>query len=82
MKENLIPTDQVFYVDVLIQIVEEGKPDNKYYVQYVGDRLIKITPNLLIDLQDEESLAVEADSLNIFGYEIADSGNIEIIQVE
>lgn len=78
LDKDLISKDKIYYMDVLIQIIEEGKPDNKYYVKYVGDHAVSITPNLLIDLDENEPLTVESDSINIFKYEISDVGEITI----
>lgn len=59
-------------------LYKESTPDVKYYVKSVDNNTVFITPSLVEDVREYEKFIVESDSLNLYKYEIADCGKINI----
>jgi hypothetical protein len=59
-------------------LYKESNSDVKYYVKNVVNNTAFITPSLIEDVKEYEKFIYESDSLNLYQYEIADCGKINI----
>lgn len=75
---TIIPVNKPYYVDIVKIASVEKSSDVKYYVSSIQGHTAKISPSLLVPLNDGDILDVESESLNISELEIADIGKIDI----
>lgn len=79
LDKELLSVNKQYFVDIVkLTTIDDRKSNVKYYVNSIQGYTAKISPSLLIQLEDGDILDVESDSLNISELEIATVGNIDI----
>lgn len=76
---DAIPVNKQYFVDIIkVSSSEERTSNVEYYVNSINGYTAKITPSLMVELEDGEVMDVRSESINIYPLEIADLGTITL----